>query len=228
MARSARWPLASGRLRSRWSSRRRRCSSASRSASRCRVDGSLDAGVTAKDIILALIARIGVGGGTGHVFEYGGSGIRALSMEERMTICNMSIEAGARAGLIAPDDTTFAYVEGRPHAPAGAAWDEAVARWRQLPSDAGAAHSKSIDARRVRARAHDHVRHEPGHGHAHLRGSPRSGVGGRRRGWSGARKGARIYGPDRGRVARLAIRSTSSSSARARTAASATCARRPA
>jgi len=109
-----------------------------------RVDGALEAGVTAKDIILALIARIGVGGGTGHVFEYGGSAIRALAMEQRMTICNMSIEAGARAGLIAPDETTFAYVEGRQHAPAGAAWDDAVGRWRQLPSDEGAAHAKSV------------------------------------------------------------------------------------
>ena len=109
-----------------------------------RIDGTLGAGVTAKDIILALIAHVGVSGGTGHVFEYGGSAIRALSMEQRMTICNMSIEAGARAGLIAPDETTFAYVEGRPHAPVGAAWNEAVARWRQLPSDADAAHDKSL------------------------------------------------------------------------------------
>ena len=88
------------------------------------VHGRLRPGVTAKDIILNLISRIGVGGGTGHVFEYGGEAIRALSMEERMTICNMSIEGGARAGLIAPDDTTFAYIAGKPHAPTGAAWDE--------------------------------------------------------------------------------------------------------
>ena len=109
-----------------------------------RVDGQIGIGITAKDIILALIARVGVGGGTGHVFEYGGEAIRSLSMEERMTICNMSIEAGARAGLIAPDETTFAYVEARPYAPAGTAWDEAVERWRQLPSDEGATHSKSV------------------------------------------------------------------------------------
>ena len=109
-----------------------------------RVDGRLTPGVTAKDIILALIARIGIGGGTGHVFEYTGEGIRALSMEERMTICNMSIEGGARAGLIAPDDTTFSYVHGRPHAPSAAAWDGAVARWRTLPSDDGAPHAKSL------------------------------------------------------------------------------------
>ena len=109
-----------------------------------RVDGKLQKGVSAKDIILALIARIGVGGGTGHVFEYAGEAIRALSMEERMTICNMSIEGGASAGLVAPDETTFAYLKGRPHAPQGAAWDEAVARWKQLPSDPGATYDKEI------------------------------------------------------------------------------------
>jgi 3-isopropylmalate/(R)-2-methylmalate dehydratase large subunit len=109
-----------------------------------RVDGRLAPGVSSKDIILALIARIGVGGGTGHVFEYRGEAIRALTMEQRMTICNMSIEGGARAGLIAPDDTTFEYVHGRPHAPSGAAWDEAVERWRRLPTDEGAAFDKSI------------------------------------------------------------------------------------
>src|SRR5918993_5419705 len=96
-----------------------------------RVDGRLAPGVSAKDIILALIARIGIGGGTGHVFEYRGDAIRALTMEQRMTICNMSIEGGARAGLIAPDDTTFEYIHGRPQAPSGAAWDAAVARRRR-------------------------------------------------------------------------------------------------
>jgi 3-isopropylmalate/(R)-2-methylmalate dehydratase large subunit len=109
-----------------------------------RVDGTLRPGVSAKDIILALIARIGVGGGTGHVFEYAGSAVRALSMEERMTICNMSIEGGARAGLVAPDETTFAYLKGRPHAPQGADWDAAVARWRTLASDEGATYDKEI------------------------------------------------------------------------------------
>jgi 3-isopropylmalate/(R)-2-methylmalate dehydratase large subunit len=109
-----------------------------------RVDGRLAAGVSSKDVILALIARIGVGGGTGHVFEYSGEAIRALTMEQRMTICNMSIEGGARAGLIAPDDTTFAYIEGRPHAPTGAAWDAAVAGWRALPSDEGATFDRSV------------------------------------------------------------------------------------
>ncbi len=109
-----------------------------------RVDGRLGAGVSAKDIILALIARIGIGGGTGHVFEYRGEGIRALSMEQRMTICNMSIEGGARAGLVGPDETTFDYLHGRRHAPQGEAWDAAVARWRELPTDDGAAFDRSI------------------------------------------------------------------------------------
>ncbi len=109
-----------------------------------RVDGRIGPGVGAKDIILALIARIGIGGGTGHVFEYRGEGIRSLTMEQRMTICNMSIEGGARAGLVAPDDTTFEYLAGRRHAPKGAAWDVAVDHWRSLPSDDGAAFDKSI------------------------------------------------------------------------------------
>ena len=102
------------------------------------VEGALRPGVTAKDIILAVIAKIGTGGGQGYVLEYRGSAIRALSMEGRMTICNMSIEAGARAGMVAPDETTFAYLEGRPHAPKGQDWDDAVAYWRTLPTDEGA------------------------------------------------------------------------------------------
>jgi len=109
-----------------------------------RVEGRLREGVSAKDIILALIAQIGTGGGTGHVFEYRGEAIRALSMEERMTICNMSIEGGARAGMIAPDDTTFEYVAGREFAPKGEAWDRAVERWRALPTDEGATFDRSI------------------------------------------------------------------------------------
>jgi 3-isopropylmalate/(R)-2-methylmalate dehydratase large subunit len=102
------------------------------------VEGTLKPGVTAKDIILAVIAKIGTSGGQGYVLEYRGSAIRALSMEGRMTICNMSIEAGARAGMVAPDETTFAYLEGRPHAPKGQDWDDAVAYWRTLPTDEGA------------------------------------------------------------------------------------------
>ncbi|RJT82049.1 3-isopropylmalate dehydratase large subunit [Arthrobacter cheniae] len=99
------------------------------------VEGTLKPGVTSKDIILAVIAKIGTGGGQGYVLEYRGSAIRALSMEARMTICNMSIEAGARAGMVAPDETTFAYLEGRPHAPQGEDWDAAVADWRELRTD---------------------------------------------------------------------------------------------
>ena len=113
-----------------------------------RVDGALKPGVEAKDIILALIAKIGIGGGTGHVIEYCGSTIRSLSMDQRMTVCNMSIEGGARAGMIAPDDTTFQYIAGRPMAPKGTAWDAAIARWKKLPTDEGALYDRavSIDA----------------------------------------------------------------------------------
>lgn len=107
-------------------------------------DGPLPIGVTAKDIILAIIGKIGTAGATGYVIEYTGAPIRALSMEARMTICNMSIEAGARAGMIAPDETTFNYLKGRDHAPQGAAWDEAVAYWRTLPTDAGASYDTTV------------------------------------------------------------------------------------
>jgi 3-isopropylmalate/(R)-2-methylmalate dehydratase large subunit len=108
------------------------------------VDGELPAGSTAKDVILAILGRIGTGGGIGHIAEYRGSAIRALSMEGRMTVCNMSIEAGAKAGLIAPDDTTFEYLRGRAHAPTGAAWDDAVAYWRTLGTDADATFDKEV------------------------------------------------------------------------------------
>jgi 3-isopropylmalate/(R)-2-methylmalate dehydratase large subunit len=109
-----------------------------------RIDGALPLGVTAKDIILAIIAKIGIGGATGMVLEYTGSAIRSLSMEERMTICNMSIEAGARAGLIAPDETTVEYLAGRPFAPQGTDWDAAFARWNQLASDEGSRYDQSV------------------------------------------------------------------------------------
>lgn len=108
------------------------------------VEGSLKPGVTSKDIILAIIAKIGTGGGQGYVLEYRGSAIRELSMEARMTICNMSIEAGARAGLIAPDQTTFNYIQGKPHAPVGAEWDKAVAYWKTLVTDSDAKFDKEI------------------------------------------------------------------------------------
>ncbi len=110
-----------------------------------RFTGRPGPGVCAKDFILALIGRIGTGGATGHVIEYAGEAVRALSMEGRMTICNMSIEAGARAGMVAPDETTFAYLRGRPRAPSGAAWDEAVAAWRGLASDPGARYDREIE-----------------------------------------------------------------------------------
>ena len=108
------------------------------------VEGVLSPGVTAKDVILAIIGQIGTGGGIGHVIEYRGSAIRSLSMEGRMTVCNMSIEAGAKAGLIAPDEITFEYLKGREYAPSGAAWDQAVAEWRTLVSDDGAAWDKEV------------------------------------------------------------------------------------
>ncbi len=109
-----------------------------------RIDGRLGPGVTAKDVILALLTEIGVDAGTGHVFEYTGSAVGALSMEGRMTICNMSIEGGARAGMIAPDDTTFEYLAGRALAPRGAAWERALARWRRLPTDPGARFDRAV------------------------------------------------------------------------------------
>ena len=108
------------------------------------VNGGLGAGVSPKDVILAIIGKIGTAGGTGHVFEYAGSTFRDMSMEGRMTVCNMSIEAGARAGLVAPDEKTIAYVMGRPYAPKGAAWEQAVAYWQTLPSDPGAKYDKEV------------------------------------------------------------------------------------
>ncbi len=108
------------------------------------VEGALPEGVTAKDLVLAVIGQIGTGGGSGHIIEYRGAAIRALSMEGRMTVCNMSIEAGARAGMIAPDDTTFSYLEGRDHAPKGAAWEEALSVWRALPTDEGARFDREV------------------------------------------------------------------------------------
>ena len=108
------------------------------------VDGELPAGVTAKDVVLAVIARVGTAGGQGYVIEFRGTAIRALSMEARMTVCNMSIEAGARAGIIAPDQTTFDYLQGRPHAPTGADWDAAVAQWSTLRSEDDAVFDSEI------------------------------------------------------------------------------------
>jgi 3-isopropylmalate/(R)-2-methylmalate dehydratase large subunit len=108
------------------------------------VDGTLRAGVTAKDLILAIIGRLGVAGGTGHVIEYRGAAVRALDMDERMTVCNMSIEAGARAGMIAPDETTYAYLARRPRAPKAEAWERALSEWRSLPTDPGARFDREL------------------------------------------------------------------------------------
>jgi 3-isopropylmalate/(R)-2-methylmalate dehydratase large subunit len=115
------------------------------------VEGDLPEGVLAKDVILAIIGKIGTGGGIGSIIEYRGSAIRSLSMEGRMTVCNMSIEAGAKAGMIAPDDTTFAYIEGRPHAPKGELWNQALDDWRSLPTDEGALfdHDVYLDATQI-------------------------------------------------------------------------------
>ena len=118
------------------------------------VEGEIPAGVTAKDIVLAIIGQIGTGGGIGHIIEYRGSAIRALSMEGRMTVFNMSIEAGAKAGLIAPDEVTFSYLEGRPHAPQGKDWDEAVTEWSNLVTDNDAVFDKSVDIDATRLEPH--------------------------------------------------------------------------
>ena len=119
-----------------------------------RVDGDAPAGVTAKDIVLAIIGRIGTGGGIGHIIEYRGSAIRALSMEGRMTVCNMSIEAGAKAGMVAPDETTYEYLSGRRHVPSGTEWDAAVADWRSLVTDDGATFDRSVTIDAASLRPH--------------------------------------------------------------------------
>ena len=119
-----------------------------------RVSGQLPVGVTAKDIVLGIIGRIGIGGGVGHVIEYTGDTMRSLSMEGRMTVCNMSIEGGARAGMVAPDEITFAYLEGRPHAPRGAEWERALDAWRQLASDRDAVYERVVDIDATRLEPH--------------------------------------------------------------------------
>ena len=141
-------------------------------------------------------------GGRGHVIEYAGAAIRALSMEGRMTICNMSIEAGARAGMIAPDDVTFAYLEGRPCAPAGAAWERGARRWRALRTDDGAAFDETVDDRRLGALAAGHLGDEPGDGRLGRRRRPRSGRLRRSRPARGGRAGAALHGSRAGDAAR--------------------------
>ena len=193
-----------------------------------RVDGALHPGVTAKDIILSLLSRIGIGGGTGHVFEYRGSAIRAVGMEGRMTICNMSIEGGARAGLVAPDDVTFEYLAGRPHAPQGAEWDAAVDRWRRLPTDEGATYDRSIAFDAGEPDADGDLRHEPRHGLPDHRAHPGSRPPGRCQParLAAARRCSTWRSHPASRSS--ARQSTSCSSGPARTRGSATCARRPA
>ena len=157
---------------------------------RVRVDGKLPDGVTAKDIILAIIGEIGTAGGTGHVIEYAGEAIRALSMEGRMTICNMSIEGGARAGLIAPDETTFDYIKGRPRAPKAGAFELAQRHWETLYSDDGAHFDREVVLHAETAAAARHLGHQPRAGG--LRLGPRAGAGGdRRRDQAHGRRAAR-------------------------------------
>ena len=186
------------------------------------VEGDAPAGVTAKDIVLAVIGRIGTSGGMGHVIEYRGPAIRALSMEGRMTMCNMSIEAGARAGMVAPDDTTFAYLEGRPHAPKGTMWEQALDDWRSLATDDGCRVRQVGDHRRVGARAPCHVGHQPRPGRPHRRARPGPVELRRARRARGGRAGrSSTWGSAPGRRCATS-RSTPSSSGRARTRASRT------
>ena len=160
---------------------------------RIRFEGELPEGATAKDVVLAAIGRLGVDGGVGHVIEYAGPVIEQLSMEGRLTICNMSIEAGARAGMIAPDETTFAYLEGRPGAPKGAAWEQALERWRALPTDDRCRLRPRARDRRLGARLAGHVGHESRHGRADRRRRARPGVDGRRRRARAAAERALVY-----------------------------------
>ena len=138
------------------------------------VNGKRPKGVTAKDIILAIIGKIGIGGGTGHVVEYAGEAIRALSMDGRMTVCNMTIEGGARAGMVAPDETTFAYMEGRPFVPRGKAFQEAVERWKLLTSDDGAKFDTTVELDADADRSASHLGHQSRHGHRRHRPRARS------------------------------------------------------
>ena len=150
--------------------------------------------MTAKDIILAVIAKIGIGGGTGHVVEYMGDAFRHLSMEGRMTVCNMSIEGGARAGMVAPDDTTFEYVYGRPFAPSGADWDAAVANWRKLPTDDGAQFDAEVMLDADELTPMITYGTNPGHGYEDCRSGARSGSVGRPNRKTGIGQSATLHG----------------------------------
>ena len=159
------------------------------------VNGKRGKGVSAKDIILAIIGKIGIGGGTGHVVEYAGEAIRALSMDGRMTVCNMSIEGGARAGMIAPDDTTFAYLEGRPYVPRGKDFQEAVQTWKALATDPGAKFDATVELDAVGARAASHLGDKPGNGHGRNGQGARSGFVPRSRRPEGGRARSGLHGP---------------------------------
>ncbi len=193
---------------------------------RVKVDGELPQGVTAKDIILAIIGEIGTAGGTGHVIEYCGSAIEALTMEGRMTVCNMSIEGGARAGMIAPDDKTYAYLKDRPKSPKGALWDHAIRYWDTLHSDEGARFRPRGDARRRRVAADRLLGHEPAGCRVDLRAPCRASRTARPS-RSAPRSGGRstTWGSRAGRRSRTS-KSTAFSSAPAPTGASRTCAPR--
>ena len=190
-----------------------------------RVEGSLTKGLTAKDIVLAIIGKIGTAGGTGYTIEFGGSAIRALSMEGRMTVCNMAIEAGARAGLVGVDETTIQYVKGRPFAPKGVEFEHAAALWRTLRSDEGAHFDAVVEHRRQHPQAASHLGHQPRDGAVHRRPRARPRQGARRhqarchraRAWS-------TWGWSRTSRSPTSA-STRCSSAAAPTAASRTCAR---
>ncbi len=191
------------------------------------VEGDLPAGVTAKDLVLAVIGRIGTGGGMGHVIEYRGPAVRSLSMEGRMTVCNMSIEGGARAGMVAPDETTFAYLEGRAHAPKGAAWEEALAYWRTLPTDEGAAFDKEVALEAAGLVPHVTWGTNPAQVAPHRRPGPRPRLLRRPRRPGGRGPGARLHGARRPAPPCARWPSTPSSSARAPTRASRTSGRPP-
>ena len=165
---------------------------------RVTVEGSLPLGVTAKDVILAIIGKLGTAGGTGYVIEYAGRAIREMTMEGRMTVCNMSIEAGARAGLIAPDETTFKYLEGRPYAPKGGAWDLALGQWRRLPTDKGANFDSAARPHRGGHPADGDLGHQPAGRAADHRRHSRSGQCAGREPPRGVGALARLHGPDAG------------------------------
>ena len=162
------------------------------------VNGKRPKGVSAKDIILAIIGKIGIAGGTGHVVEYSGEAIRALSMDGRMTVCNMSIEGGARAGMIAPDDTTFAYMEGRPYVPRGKEFQEAVERWKTLATDPGAKFDATVELDASALAPQSYLGNQSGHGDRSNRPRARSGFLPRSRRSESGRPRARIHGPEAG------------------------------